>query len=399
MIPSIQKVFVLCFFLDFHSSWAQTSVPTPTPAPTTTVQQPPITPPPAPPADPSGLNGVFPGASSFGASPAPSTSSGDSSRGSSSGATDTLLNMVGSISTGPGKYEEFQSICRENLYDNPAYWTSEVQQKRIDDIQEKIKLLKEYIDQRKRPEAEKLYAAIKAESSNEQTNKIADALHQFVQGEPNRAESTLSKLTIDDTKNTLALTYLAEIYTKNQKYFEAAAAYFDLVKLTKTSYDLQLCEIQTLDSQHSDAEKFCKKANQLLTNNPYPFIYMGISQRERLNYDEAIKSFKDSLRKKQTEMGFSCLGEIYFIKEKFSGAIELFKRALKIYPDSYRALLGMAWAQFKDKKTLDSLDSFKHACRLNRNVTADLRRAYKILSEEKSAHAKAFAEQAQKCTE
>lgn len=385
------SLFWISYFLCLNLGWAQTSVPTASPS----------LPPTANPSSNLGLP-------SNGSAPVPPVS-GDTSTGGGGTPTDALMNLVGSVNAGKGKYEEYQSICRENLYDTVVYMSSEEQQKRIDELKEKIKtskspmtykikLLKEYIDQNKKLEIEQQYAAIKAEKTNEQANKIAESLMQMYRKEPGKAEATLAKVLIDDPKNIEALMYIGEMYIKNQKYFEAASAFFDLVKITKLSFDLQLCEIHTLDSQHKEAEKFCRKANQVLDKNPYPFIYLGISQREKLNHALAIQHFKDSLRRKQTEMGFTCLGEIYFIKEKFSGAVELFKRASKIAPTSYRAVVGMAWAQFKDKKTEEALESFKSGCSLNRNVAVDIRRAYKILNEEKSPYARLYAEQAQKCS-
>lgn len=392
------SLFLISYLFCLNLGIAQTSVPTQTPEPRPTNAPGASSLPPLP---------VNPG--SIVTPPTLPSSSGDSSTGASTPA-DDLKNLVGSINAGKGKYEEYQSICRENLYDKPSFLTAEVQQQRIDELKEKIKsakpamkykikLLKEYVDQGKKLEAEQQYVAIKAEKTNETANKIAEAIMAMFRQDVNKAETTLSKVVIDEPKNTEAMEYLAEMYTAHQKYFEAASAYFDLIKLTKENFDLQLCIIHTLDSQHKEAEKFCRKANQFSDKNPYPYIYLGISQREQTNIDQAIQNFKESLRRQQTEMAFSCLGEIYFIKEKFGEAVKLFQRALKISPKSYRALTGMAWAQIKDKKPMDALESFKRACSLNRNVAVDLRRAYKILNEEKNPQARLFADQAQKCYE
>lgn len=321
---------------------------------------------------------------------------------------DSLSNLVGAVNTSKGKYEEYQSVCRENLFDLPSFFDEETQQKRIDELKEKIKtdknptsfkikLLKEYIDQGKKLEVEQQFAAIKAEKKNDTAVKIAEALMSWYRQEVNRAETGLSKIVIENPKDFQALELLAEMYKSNQKYFEAASAYLDLVKLTKNNFDLQLCEIHTLDSQHTEAEKYCKKANQAFSKNPYPYIYLGISEREKLNLDQAVANFKSSLRRQQTEMAFVCIGEIYFIKQKFGGAIEAFKRAIKISPNSSRAILAIAWAQIKEKKLMEALESFKLACKLNRNVAVDMRRAYKVLNEEKSPEARLFAEYSQKC--
>lgn len=319
------------------------------------------------------------------------------------------IESLNTVTNSPGKYDEYQSICRENLFDTPAFLSTQVKQKRIDDLKEKVnnsknsvvektQLLKEYIDQGKTSEAEQQYASIKSDKSPDQFGKIAEALYAFSKNELNRAQSILATAAIENPKNREILKYLGEIYFKNKKYFEATSVYFDLVKLTKESFDLQLCETYTLDSQYKDAEKFCKKADQSLDKNPFPLIYLGISKREQLKYDEAIQYFKDSLKKNQTEMGFSCLGEVYYIKENYFAASEFFKKAFKAAPTSSRALLGIAWSQLKDKKILESLENFKQACQLNRNVNAEIRKAYKILNEEKSPQARLFLDHAIKCT-
>lgn len=387
-------IFLVAYFSCLNLGFSQTSVPTPTPTVVPPASNTVISPPATPASNP--LDNT------------PGSVSGPAA-GSTGRPADTLLNVLGSINTPKGGlYQEHQSLCRENLYDTPAFLDSDAQTKRINELKEKINtgksiltekiaLLKEYADQGKKTEAEKLYIEIKTEKSSTALNSIAESIYFLSRGDLIRAESILSKLAIDDNKNVLALTYLAEIYLKNRKYFETAAAYYDLVKLTKTSFDFQLCEVHILESQHKDAEKFCLKANQQSESNPYPLIYLGISQREKQNYEVAIKYFKDSLRKKQTEMGFSCLAEIYYIKEKFSSAASLYQRALKITPYSSRALLGLAWAQFKDKKYTESLDSFKRSCRLNRNVATELRQAYKILTDEKSEYARVFGDQVQLC--
>ncbi len=324
--------------------------------------------------------------------------------------TSPVAEILGSINSRPGKYDEYQSICRFNEYDTPAFLDSTQQQKRIDEWKEKIvaapnsvrlkiHLLKEFIDQGKFAEAENYFSKIKSEKLSESERKTADAVFAMTRHDLKTAEATLSKIILEEPKNRDALEYLATIYKIDLNYFEAASAYYDLIKLTKENYDLELCEVQTLDSQHNDAEKTCKKASQKFDTNPYPLIYLGISKREQLKYSEARQYFKDSLKRKPTEMGYSCLGEIFYIKKTYSGSIELFKWAAKVSPRSSRAILGLAWSQFNDKKRDEALETFKVACAKDRRVAAEIRKAFKSLTEEKSAAAKQYAELAQKCTE
>jgi cytochrome c-type biogenesis protein CcmH/NrfG len=324
--------------------------------------------------------------------------------------TDPLISIANSVKTSAGKYTEFQSLCRENEFDRVADLTPEEQSKRIEFLQNKIKntlvtaqlkirLLKEYVDQKKYTEAEQFYSKLKEEKLTEEDRKTANALFLILKNDLKKAESILSKVVIENSKNIEALIYLAEIYKIDHNYFEAAAAYFDLVKMTKKSYDLELCEVHTLDSQHNEADKFCKKAIQFNQNNPFPYIYLGISRREKLNYDDASSYFKDSIKISKSEMGFSCLAEIYFINENYSLATDFFNRALQTNPRSSRAQLGLAWSQFKDKKIDNSLETFKLACSKDKRIKAEIRRAFKILTDEKSNDSKKFADLAQTCND
>ncbi len=308
----------------------------------------------------------------------------------------------------PGKYDEYQSICRQNEYDNVAHATLETRQKRILFLIEKIKkdenptkiklrLLKEYIDQMSFVETEKFYIQLKEEKLDNEDIKIADALFETTKKDFKKAASILEKVMITNPKNKVALKYLAEIYKSGRNYFESVAAYLDLEKLTSEDYALELCEVYLLDSQHKEAEKFCKKAIQLYKTNPYPLIYLGVSQREKLNLAEAAEYFKQSLKVKPTEMGFSCLAEIFYIKEDYSNSISEFKKAIDLSPGSARAHLGLAWAQFKNKSYVESLDTFKMACKQNNLLKSEIRKAFKILANEKSNYSKNFADAAQNC--
>lgn len=316
--------------------------------------------------------------------------------------------ILTSIQTPIGKYDEYQSICRENKYDIAAYLKPEAQQERIDALNEKIKktlvtsklkllLLKEYIDQKKNAEAEKYFKKLKEEKLTDEDNKTADAFMAVVKGDLKRAEDLLTKVVLNNPKNQDALKFLAEIYVLDGNFYEATTAYLDLKKMTKENYDLELCEIHTLYSQHAESDRICKLAAQKNPSNPYPLIFLGISRRENLNYIEAIRLFKNSLRISPTEMGFTCMGEIYFIKENYAAAAESFKRASQISLLSARAELGLAWSYFKNKNYSESATIFKLACRKEKSIKSEIRRAYKLLLDEKSKSAIEFADLVQSC--
>lgn len=308
-----------------------------------------------------------------------------------------------------GKYAEYQSMCRENEYDTTAYFSDELKKRRADLLKEKtaaageysmklkLRLLKEYIDQDEPKSAKALADSLKKQKLSSFENVILNALIAISVENYNYSVSILLRQLSEDNKNSEVLLLLAEVYKKLENYYEASTIYEDLNKTTGNSYLPQLCEAMVLNSVNAEAEKVCQLAIDKFPENPFPMIFKGISLREREDAKMALSSFKKSINIKPTEMGYLCLAEAFFMKDDLTSAIEQFKNASNISPNSVRAILGLAWALLKQKHYAESLQSFKKACALNGKYETEIRKAAKILLEDKISAAKLFVSAAEAC--
>lgn len=314
------------------------------------------------------------------------------------------------VDANAGKYEEFQSICRKNEYENAYYLSDEIKDKRIKLLQDKIasgndvnrmtiRLLKEYIDQKKVKLANDTYAVVKKLALTDADNNLVDGYIAFMQRKLKQSEVLIEKVVKLEPKNVEVAKFLAEVFSEQNNYFEAAQIFQDLNKQFGKGYYASLCEALILDSHHADGEKACSKALLEDSANPYPSIFLGISSREKENPDLAIMYFTDSLKAKKTEMGYTCLGEILSMENRFEAAIQNYQKSLEIAPKSTRALSGLAWAELKNKNMDKALLDFKKLCQTDRKLVYEMRKAYQALNAQNSVYAKKFAEEIQNCNQ
>ena len=314
-------------------------------------------------------------------------------------------------STSPGKYAEHQSICIKNEYDKIAYYSASLKENRINllkikmadekDQQQFIKiemeLAKEYIDQREKIKFNELTATLKSKKLTTLDNEYLNALIAFSNLNYNAARTILNKLLIVNPREINALLLLAEVYLAEQNFYEAGTIYEDLNKLMKNAYLVEQCQTLVLNFFNADGEKFCLQAADKFPENPFPLIFTGITYRERNDLVKAQEFFSKSIQIKPSEMGYSCLAEIFFMKQNYKESSNQFKKSMTFNSRSERALLGLAWSELKQKNYEESLQSFKKACKLNGKNEFELRRAYKVLSADKIPEARKFIELSEFC--
>lgn len=349
----------------------------------------------------------------------PSTTSAPPTTGSQGAALSTILNtaqpalptVLPTQITAPtpitGKYEEFQSVCRTNDYDTLAYYNDQLKEQRINliknhiaksptNISYSLRLLKELADQKKLKDLQTAMIDLKTKKLSITEQHIADATLAFAKKDKKTARDHLNAVLSEYPKNIEALNLLAEVYLNDKNYFESASIYFDLKKITNKNYDEALCESYTLDDHYAEAEDYCFKE---IGKNKSPFasIYLGIASREQKKFKEAKKYFKNSLKTKETEMGYVCLGEMFDMEKNYSEAADSFKKALEVVPKSDRAHVALAWAYFKDRKRSEASEQFQKACALNSKIIVEVRKAIKTLIDEKSDSIAAYAHVLKKC--
>lgn len=310
----------------------------------------------------------------------------------------------------PGpKYKEFLSICRTNDFDSIFYLSDALKEKRIKLIEEKIKLepakvklklrlLKEFVDQRKVKDAEQLVLVIKATRATEDEVTLASGMVAYLKKDRKKAREYLNKILSSQPKNVDALKWLADEYKAELNYFEAQAIYEDMAKIPGENTTEGICEVLTLDAHYVEAEPVCLKGSSQ-KKDPSFDIYLGIAAREQNNIKLARKYFSDSLKIKETEMARICLAETFAIEKKYAEAEKHYLLGLKVVPQSMRALTGLAWTYFNDKNRETALEYFKKACSYDKKVSAEIRTAVKNLLEEKAEISQKYIEQAQRCNE
>lgn len=309
----------------------------------------------------------------------------------------------------PGKFAEFQSICRENSFDQVKDLPAELKQKRIDLLQKKmtsapneeirysLRLMRELIEQDEPMKAKEIADRLKEKKLDDFDAEYASAMSEYALKNLNSANKTLVKLAMEQPKNVELLTLLANVFRDLGNYYEASTIYEDLNKFTNNRYLVQLCELAVIDAFTAEAEGVCQKARTKFPNDPMPLVYLGVTYRERGNLKQAQKHFEDSLNIKKTEMAYSCLGEVMDMRKSTEKAAWFYRRAITLRPTSTRAHLGLAWLQIKEKEYARAHETFKEACKLDDKVSNEVRRAFKELSDKSIKEIRLFSELAESC--
>lgn len=323
--------------------------------------------------------------------------------------TNNLLNP----SPAEGKYSEYQSICRTREFDDILFKSTEeisaYKENLKNDLNNILKteikkilpvhfdLLRSYLKVNDKEGYESFHNQLKDKILTEQEKLRLNAFNFFSKKNYSEARKALLKALNGDEKNESILTFLAEIYQIENNFYESNAIYEDLNKFTKNKYLPELCESTVLNSLNAEGEKICMQAARKFRQNPFPLIYAGISNRERLENKRATAYFKLSQKIKPTEMSHICLAEMALIDKDIASAIVLFKESTAFAPRSVRTWLGLASAQMQARQYEPALDSLQKACALNRRFEIEVRKAYKKLIEDKIPIADKYMKLAQTC--
>ena len=205
----------------------------------------------------------------------------------------------------------------------------------------------------------------------------------------------------DENKNDLlVLVEYSRAYRKMNNLFEAKSALQDAMKRDKKNankYLLDLCILETEDSNHAEVDGVCPRATKAFPKDNLPLIYMGISQRERMNYKEAQKLFERSSQIERDEFSLTCLGEVFFLQKNFGKAIEAFKAAGAAEPKSGRAQLGAAQSLYQMLRYDEALPYYIKACQLDKSSSSFFREAQQPLEAAKLKVSTAYYNGIQQC--
>ena len=205
----------------------------------------------------------------------------------------------------------------------------------------------------------------------------------------------------DDSKNDLlVLVEYSHAYRKMNNLFEAKSALQDAMKRDKKNsnkYLLDLCILETEDSNHAEVDNVCLKVTKVFPKDNLALIYMGISLRERMNYKEAQKLFERSAQLEKNEFALTCLGEVFYLQKNFGKAIEAFKSAGAVEPKSGRAQLGAAQSLYQMLRYDEALPYYIKACQLDKSSASRFREAQQPLEAAKLKVSTAYYNGIQQC--
>ncbi|MFN3453989.1 MAG: tetratricopeptide repeat protein [Pseudobdellovibrio sp.] len=306
------------------------------------------------------------------------------------------------------KYQEYQSTCR-SPEDQSKILSTENAKASEQKLLEKYNAEKNYknfeiyfnsiLEQKKFTDAKRILALEKSHFTNSEQTVLESRVFYF-QKNYRSAVAILEKYLADKPEDILALLEAVKAYKMAGNLFEAKSALQDVIKLDKSNYTVliqQLCALEVEDSNHTDAITTCNQAIKANPQSPDPITYLGISERESQNLDKAEKLFLQSISLKPTEFAFSCLAEIYALKNDYDKTLEFYKKSFEENNESPRALNGLALTYYQKQNYQEALNYFVKACKIDKSAMRFFRSAYQTLENAKVKISNDYYQAIQKC--
>lgn len=167
-------------------------------------------------------------------------------------------------------------------------------------------------------------------------------------------------------------------YERSNNTQDARAVFEDLLERggPRPFYLAALCRIYSEDGFLSRAVELCEKAIERNPQDPVNYVHLA---RAHQDLDEKEKSERVLNRAADrfpaSEPILTMAGRAQLAKKDVVTARKHFARAIEIDPKSAQAHLGMAETALELQRYEDSIRSFMRACRLDRKLHVDMRRA------------------------
>lgn len=316
----------------------------------------------------------------------------------------------GSASSGTtsGKFYEYQSYCRQPLefkdYLSDTEFKAELEplkstfnsKKNFSNLEAIVNFL---IDENRPKDARTFVIENKSLLTTAQ-DKALSARILLSERKYRDALALLNTAVDNDKSDHLILIEYSKTYRKLDNLFEAKSALQDAMKNDRKNsnrYILDLCILETEDSNHGEVDIICPKAMKAYPKDPLAYIYYGISLRERLNYKDAQKIFEKAAQVEKNEFAYTCLGEVFNLQKNYGKAIEAFKAATVAEPKSGRAQLGAAQSLYQLLRYEEALPYFIKACQLDKSSATRFREAHQPLEAAKMKISTAYYHGLQQC--
>ncbi len=156
----------------------------------------------------------------------------------------------------------------------------------------------------------------------------------------------------------------------NQFLFLALVLLFQLSKAQNNTDKaaLENAKMAEDNKDYEEALKWFKKANQLNPKNATTYYDMAWCHNELNQYEEAIKNAIDGIKVSPSAKLYTEYGYALYKLEKYTEAIEKYKKAIALEADNTLAVKGIADASFSNKDYATAEVYYKKCLALNKSV-------------------------------
>lgn len=170
-------------------------------------------------------------------------------------------------------------------------------------------------------------------------------------------------------------------------WYDIKLLYEDLVAKVgrRPQHIAKLCEIMTLDGQHTKSIEYCNEGIKLNAREPRNYVHLAMTQKEigkmkeaRANFEKAAKSFSKS------EFAQLAAARFFVEQKNHMAAYTYFKRAVEASPESIPAMFGLAKSSLELQKYEEAHQVLTEACKHDRAAYYEIRQAMTSLRQQKN---------------
>lgn len=225
-----------------------------------------------------------------------------------------------------------------------------------------------FIRQRKFSEAmEKLNLAIKFNSANFSAIYFL-ALVDVELGDNDKAKARFKLITTAQPTNHDAFYYLAYLYYKDKNYNESLSCALKSIELFDKKIETYMLAAENYMNLDNEAEcfKYYEEGEKNAAINYYFLISWGMAFEKFNHYEQAgIKYEKAIEMNPQNELGYACLGGLYYKINEYYKATKSFERALELNPQSVIALDKLGQINFDEERYMEAIKYFSLVIKYN----------------------------------
>lgn len=142
------------------------------------------------------------------------------------------------------------------------------------------------------------------------------------------------------------------------------------------SYLSEKCELYVKASWWDQALTSCQRAVKKRPDHVESFIFLAQAQRVKVDIEVAKQTLEDILVEfPESGPGHLALATLLMEQSNFAGATDHYRKAIANKVADASVFLGLAQAEYQQKKYEEALEAYKSNCKLNRSVASEFRNA------------------------